>query len=115
MQKNKLFMGGLAWATNETSLRNACEQYGDIEEVRVITDQATGRSKGFGFVTFTTDEAAAKCKAELDGQIVDGRTIKVDFPREREDRGPRGGGGFGGGYDRGDRGDRGGPGGRRGY
>jgi len=111
MQKNKLFMGGLAWATNETSLRTACERFGEIEEVRVITDQATGRSKGFGFVTFASDEAAAKCKAEMDGQIIDGRTIKVDFPREREDRGGGSRGGFGGGgYDRG-----GGAGGRRGY
>ena len=117
MQKNKLFMGGLAWATNETSLRTACERFGQIEEVRVITDQATGRSKGFGFVTFSSDEAAAKCKAEMDGQIIDGRTIKVDFPREREEHGGSrgGGGGFGGGsggggYDRG-----GGAGGRRGY
>jgi len=93
--KNKLFMGGLAWATNETTLREACERYGELEEVRVITDRDTGRSKGFGFVTFTTDEAAAKCKEEMDGQILDGRAVKVDFPREREDRG--GGGGYGGG------------------
>lgn len=124
--KNKLFLGGLAWATTEASLRAACEQYGEVEDVKVITDRDTGRSKGFGFVTFTTEEAANKAKAEMDGTILDGRAVKVDFPREREDRGPRGGGygdrgGFGGdrggygdrgdrgGYgDRGDRGDRGG-------
>jgi len=95
--RNKLFMGGLAWATTESTLRAACEQYGDVEDVKVITDRDTGRSKGFGFVTFATDEAASKCKAEMDGQIVDGRPVKVDFPREREDRGPGGGGGGGGG------------------
>ena len=119
MQKNKLFLGGLAWATTEASLRAACEKFGNVDEVRVITDQATGRSKGFGFVTFETEEAAAKAKSEMDGMLLDGRAIKVDYPREREDRGPRGGGygGGGGGYDRGgggyDRGDRGDRGGRR--
>jgi RNA recognition motif-containing protein len=109
MQKNKLFMGGLAWATTEDSLREACEEFGEIVEVRVIMDRETGRSKGFGFVTFATDEQAARAKNELDGKIIDGRAIKVDFPREREDRGPRGGGfgGGGGGYDRGGQ-DRGG-------
>jgi len=94
--KNKLFMGGLAWATSEQSLRTACEPFGQIEEVRVITDRDTGRSKGFGFVTFATEEAATKCKTDLDGQLIDGRPVKVDYPREREDRG--GGGGGGGGY-----------------
>jgi heterogeneous nuclear ribonucleoprotein A1/A3 len=108
--KNKLFIGGLAWATTESSLRAACAAYGEIEDVKVITDRDTGRSKGFGFVTFTTDEAAAKCKSQMDGQIVDGRAVKVDFPREREDRG---GGGGGGGYGGGG-GGRGGFGGGRG-
>ena len=84
--KNKLFMGGLAWGTTESTLREACEGYGQIEDVKVIMDRDTGRSKGFGFVTFTSDEAAAKCKSEMDGQMVDGRAVKVDFPREREDR-----------------------------
>ena len=97
--KNKLFVGGLAWATNDASLREACERFGQLEEVRVIMDRDTGRSKGFGFVTFTSDEAAAKCKAEMDGQILDGRAVKIDYPREREDRG----GGDRGGYDRGPR------------
>ena len=97
--KNKLFVGGLARATNDASLREACERFGQLEEVRVITDRDTGRSKGFGFVTFTNDADAAKCKNEMDGQMLDGRAVKIDFPREREDRG----GGGGGGYDRGPR------------
>ncbi len=95
--KNKLFMGGLAWGTTDSVLRDACERFGQLEEVRVIMDRDTGRSKGFGFVTFSTEEAAAKCKDEMDGQIIDGRAVKVDFPREREDRGGGGGGGYGGG------------------
>jgi heterogeneous nuclear ribonucleoprotein A1/A3 len=95
--KNKLFIGGLAWATTESTLRAASEAYGEVEDVKVIMDRDTGRSKGFGFVTFTTDEAAAKCKASMDGQMIDGRAVKVDYPREREDRGGGGGGGYGGG------------------
>ncbi|MBL6975856.1 MAG: RNA-binding protein [Deltaproteobacteria bacterium] len=94
--KNKLFFGGLAWATGEDSLRDAVSQYGELEEVRIITDRDTGRSRGFGFVTFVDEEAAAKCKEEMDGVAIDGRNVRVDYPRERENRG--GGGGGGGGY-----------------
>ncbi len=85
--KNKLFIGGLAWATTEDSLRESAGQYGEIEEVRIITDRDSGRSRGFGFVTFVDDEAAAKCKEEMDGLELDGRNLKVDYPRERENRG----------------------------
>lgn len=98
--KNKLFVGGLAWATTDSSLREACERFGQLEEVRVITDRDTGRSKGFAFVTFSNEDDAAKCKSEMDGQMLDGRAVKIDFPREREDRGGGyggGGGGYGGG------------------
>jgi RNA recognition motif-containing protein len=117
--KNKLFLGGLAWATTEATLRDASRAYGEIEDVKVIMDRDTGRSKGFGFVTFATEEAALKCKSEMDGQLIDGRAVKVDFPREREDRGDShgygggggrsggfggGGGGGGGGFGRGPRG-----------
>lgn len=66
----------------------------------MITDRDTGRSKGFAFVTFSNEGDAAKCKSEMDGQMLDGRAVKIDFPREREDRGGYGGRGDGG-YDRG--------------
>jgi len=111
----KLFFGGLAWATTDATLRAACERFGEVVEATVVMDRATGRSKGFGFVTFATEEAANRAKAELDGSMLDGRAIKVDEPRPREDRGPRGGGYSGGsrggsmgGYDSGfeDRGGR---------
>ena len=104
--KNKLFFGGLAWATTEQGLRAACERFGEIQEVRIIQDRATGRSKGFGFVTFATEESATKAKAELDGTMLDGRAIKVDYPRDREPRehDGRGGGGGGGGWGDRDRG-----------
>lgn len=87
----KLFFGGLAWATTEAGLRQACEAFGPVSEVKIITDHATGRSRGFGFVTFESAEAAKRAKEELDGSVLDGRTIKVDYPREREGGGRRGG------------------------
>ncbi|MBI5528551.1 MAG: RNA-binding protein [Deltaproteobacteria bacterium] len=90
---NKLFVGSLAWATNDEGLRAAFEKFGQITEAKVITDRQTGRSRGFGFVTFADDAAADKAKTEMDGKMLDGRAIKVDFPREREG----GGGGFRGG------------------
>ena len=85
--KNKLFIGGLAWATTEDSLQSAASQYGDIEEVKIITDRDSGRSRGFGFVTFVNDDSAAKCKEGMDGLDLDSRNLKVDYPRERENRG----------------------------
>ena len=107
---NKLYVGNLAYSIRDEDLQQSFSQFGTVTSAKVMMDRDTGRSKGFGFVTFATDEQAARAKNELDGKIVDGRPIKVDFPREREDRGPRGGGfgGGGGGYDRGgyDRGDR---------
>ncbi|MBL6974310.1 MAG: RNA-binding protein [Deltaproteobacteria bacterium] len=84
--KNKLFIGGLAWATTEDSLQSAASQYGDIEEIKIITDRDSGRSRGFGFVTFADEESAAKCKEGMEGLDLDGRNLKVDYPREREDR-----------------------------
>ncbi len=90
----KLFVGGLSWGTDEFSLRAAFEQFGEISEARVITDRDTGRSRGFGFVTFSNPDEATKAQEEMNGSELDGRQIAVD---EARDRGPRGGGGGGGG------------------
>ncbi len=109
----KLFVGSLSWGTDEYSLRAAFEQFGQIEEVKLITDRETGRSRGFGFVTFIEDEDAKKAIEQMDGRELDGRTIAVNEARERGDRGGggrRGGGGYDGGGGRG-RGGRGGGGG----
>ena len=95
---NKLFIGNLSWTTHDDGLRAAFEKYGEITEAKVITDRMTGKSRGFGFVTFADDAAAEKAKAEMDGFMLDNRAIRVDFPREREGGG--GGGGGGGGFNR---------------
>ena len=93
---NKIFVGGLSWNTDDHGLRQAFEQFGDVSEARVIMDRDTGRSRGFGFVTYSESESATRAVQEMDGKDLDGRTIKVneaaDKPRPRRD-GPRHGGG----------------------
>ncbi len=103
----KLFVGGLSWGTTDETLNGAFSRFGEIAEAKVILDRDTGRSRGFGFVTFTSDEAAATAINEMNGAELDGRPIKVN---EAEDRGyrPGGGGGGGGGGGRGHGGSRGG-------
>ena len=82
----KLYVGNLSWDTDNNALRGAFEQFGEIEDVRVITDRDTGRSRGFGFITFQNREDALKAIEEKDGTELDGRTIKVNEARERQPR-----------------------------
>ncbi|MCU0304076.1 MAG: RNA-binding protein [Thermoanaerobaculales bacterium] len=91
----KLFVGSLSWGTNDDALRNAFGVHGEISEAVVISDRDTGRSRGFGFVTFEDDEAADRAVKALNGTELDGRTIRVDVAQAKE-RSNRGGGG--GGY-----------------
>ena len=86
----KLFVGGLSWGTTDDGLHGAFSPFGEIVEAKLITDRETGRSRGFGFVTFASDRGAAKAIAEMDGTELDGRTIKVN---EAEDKPARTGGG----------------------
>jgi len=91
-QQNKLFIGSLPWAVTSDQLREMFSQYGEITDAVVISDRETGRSKGFGFVTFANADDAKKA-LEMDGKEIEGRTIVVNIARPREDRGG-GGGGF---------------------
>ncbi len=95
----KLFVGGLSWNTNDDGLRQAFERFGNVDEAKVITDRETGRSRGFGFVTFAEMEAAKSAVGEMNGTTLDGRSIKVNEAEEKpRNSAPRGGGGgFGGG------------------
>ncbi len=105
----RLFVGGLAWATDDEGLRAAFEVFGAVTDAKVIQDRETGRSRGFGFVTFEDGEAMNEAMQKMDGSNLDGRTIRVNEAQPRPDRGGRGGGG--GGF----RGGRGGGGGGGGY
>lgn len=91
----KLFVGSMAWATNDQSLRDAFERFGEVTDAVVINDRETGRSRGFGFVTFADGSAADEAIQEMNGADLEGRTINVNEARERA---PRGGGGGGGGW-----------------
>ncbi len=89
MQK-KLYVGNLAWATDNAALENAFGAFGEVDEAKVITDRDTGRSRGFGFVTFVNDDDAQKA-LELDGSDLDGRPIRVNeaIDKPRRDSGRR--------------------------
>lgn len=80
---NKLFVGSLSWNTTSEHLREAFAACGDVIEAKVITDRDSGRSRGFGFVTFQDDQGSARAIEELDGSTLDGRTIKVDKATDR--------------------------------
>ncbi len=90
----RCFVGGLAWATDDQSLQNAFSKYGDVIDSKIITDRETGRSRGFGFVTFASDEAMRQAIEAMNGQDLDGRNITVNEAQSRRSGG--GGGGFGG-------------------
>jgi cold-inducible RNA-binding protein len=104
----KLFVGGLAWATTDDGLQDAFAKFGEITEAKVIQDRDTGRSRGFGFVTFVEGGDADEAIQAMDGADLDGRPIKVNEAQDRPsrpgggggDRGGRGGGGGGGGRER---------------
>ncbi len=94
----KLFVGSLDWATDSSGLQAAFERFGAIEEATVISDRETGRSRGFGFVTFTEEGPAQQAISEMNGSDLDGRPIVVNEAKEQAPRG--GGGGNRGGGDR---------------
>ncbi|KAI1083095.1 hypothetical protein F5B20DRAFT_577479 [Whalleya microplaca] len=94
---SKLFIGGLAWHTEEATLRQKFEEFGPLEEAVVVKDRDTGRSRGFGFVRYKNEADAQQAIASMNNVEFDGRTVRVD---KSSDTGPRGGGygGRGGGY-----------------
>lgn len=112
----RLYVGNLSFGTSEQQLREAFSADGrQVEDVAIITDRATGQPRGFAFVTMGSDQDAQAAIAALDGQMLDGRTLRVNEAQERPPRGGGGGfGGGGGGYGGGGGGGYGGGGGRGG-
>ena len=100
----KLYVGNLSFDTTENDLQDLFSPFGPVSEVNLISDRATGRSRGFGFVTMATPEGAQAAIAGLAGKNIGGRNLTVNEARPREDRPPGGGGGRprsgGGGGDR---------------
>ncbi|OMP05202.1 hypothetical protein CCACVL1_02006 [Corchorus capsularis] len=99
----RCFVGGLAWATDDRALESAFSQYGEIVESKIINDRETGRSRGFGFVTFRDEKSMRDAIEGMNGQNLDGRNITVNEAQSRRSGGGGGGfgGGNGGGYSRG--------------
>ena len=83
---NKLFVGGLSWSTTDESLGKAFSAHGEVTEARVVMDRTTGKSRGFGFVTFSSEESARAAKDAMDNTAIDGRNVRVDFATEKPAR-----------------------------
>ena len=81
-----IYVGNLSYDTTEDTLRALFAEFGEVEAVRVITDRYTGRSKGFGFVEMTAEDAAQEAIGALNGKSVDGREIRVDKAKPRTER-----------------------------
>ena len=87
---NKLYVGNLSFQTQETDLREHFAAHGEVVSANLITDRDTGRSRGFAFVEMSSDEEARRAQNALDGQELDGRQLKVNEAKAREDnRGSR--------------------------
>jgi RNA recognition motif-containing protein len=81
----KLFIGSLAWATTDDGLREFFSQFGEVTEASVVKERDSGRSRGFGFVSFENDADADKAIAEGDGKELDGRNITVSEARSKSE------------------------------
>jgi len=93
----RLYVGNLSFNTSTETVRAAFEEFGAVSDVHLVSDRETGRPRGFGFVTMGTPEEAKKAIEGMDGQMLDGRPLRVNQAEERQQRGGGGGGGYGGG------------------
>ena len=96
----KLYVGNLSYDVDSSSLQELFSAHGAVQSAEVIADRETGRSKGFGFVEFESDDDNQKAVDQLNGKELDGRTISVNLARPREERPRREFNGNGGGNNR---------------
>ena len=83
----KLYVGNLPWSVDTAKLREIFAEFGEITDATVISDKYSGRSKGFGFVTFADEESAKKAIEKMNGKEIDGRALKVNEAQPRESEG----------------------------
>src|SRR6059058_4773580 len=93
MSNNKLFVGNLSFNTTENDLQDAFAAHGTVLEANLMMDRATGRPRGFAFVTMSNDAEAQKAMTAMNGAVMDGRNLTVNVARPREERAGGGGGG----------------------
>ena len=84
----KLYVGNLSYQTQEQELRECFSQFGEVVSANIVTDRDTGRSRGFGFVEMSTEAEAQSATTGLNGHELDGRNLKVNESKPRND-GPR--------------------------
>ena len=92
MSNNKLFVGNLSFNTTENDLQDMFAAHGTVTEANLMMDRATGRPRGFGFVTMSSSEEAQTAMQALNGSSVDGRALTVNVAKPREERSGGGGG-----------------------
>lgn len=88
-----IYVGNLSFDASEGELKGMFEAYGEVDSAKIITDQFTGRSRGFGFIEMSNREEGLKAIQELDSKNVGGRSLKVNEARPRTQSGGGGGGG----------------------
>jgi len=81
-----IYVGNLSYGVSEDNLREVFEAYGEVSSCKVITDKYSGRSKGFGFVEMDNDAEAQAAIDQLEGAEIDGREVRVNEARPREDK-----------------------------
>ena len=91
----RIYVGNLSYDTTDEGLESAFAQFGQVQNVQIMRDRETGRSRGFAFVEMASEEEGEAAIQAMNDNMLDGRNLKVNEARPREDR--RGGGG-GGGY-----------------
>jgi len=82
-----IFVGNLSFGSTEDTVRSLFEPYGTVERVSIVKDRDSGQSRGFGFVEMTNAEEAQRAMTALDGHDFDGRALRVNEARPKEDRG----------------------------
>ena len=95
-----IYVGNLPYTVRDNDLLELFQTYGNVSSAKVVMDRETDRSKGFGFVEMSSDDEGANAVNKLNGYEINGRALRVNEARPREDRRPGGGGGGGGGGDR---------------
>ena len=82
----KLYVGNLPWSVKDMELKDLFAKFGEVAEATVISDKYSGRSKGFGFVTFASKENADAAVSEMNGKEIEGRALKVSEAKPMEER-----------------------------
>ena len=80
----KLYVGNLAFSTDEHAIQSAFSRCGAVDEVNIVMDRETGRSRGFAFVSMADVDGAQKAIADLNGQLIDGRALRVNEAQQRQ-------------------------------